>query len=511
MNQSIRKVVVVGGGTAGWLTASLLAARHDSKLQITLIESPEIPSVGVGEGTWPTMRKTLKRIGLSEKEFLTVCDASFKQGSRFDGWVNGEADDSYLHPFAPLVNGSSHDIYNAWKGLSSNRSFAETVCPQTEVCVQGLAPKQKNAPEYAAALNYAYHLDAVKLAKLLTSHATTKLGVKHIRDHVTQVIGEKDNDIAALRTREHGDVEGDFFIDCTGLKSVLLGQHYGIVFVDKSDVLFNDTALTVQIPYADDTTPIASQTISTAHDNGWIWDIGLQSRRGIGCVYSSLHCTDEIARSALDDYIKTSATRVDLDEISVRKISFPSGYREKFWHRNCVAIGLSAGFLEPLEASALVLVELSAELLAENFPSDRSVMDILAKRFNEVFVYRWERIIDFLKLHYVLSKRPQAYWQGHRSVDSIPEHLQELLTLWNQQPPSPDDFSALDEVFPAASYLYVLYGMGFETSQKNTLKSLNKDEVIKQLQMVEQQIRTLTAVLPGNRSLLTNYKKQYNV
>ncbi len=510
MSQAIKNVVIVGGGTAGWLTASLLAARHDTSIQVTIIESPEVSSVGVGEGTWPTMRKTLKLIGLSEKEFLTTCDASFKQGSRFDGWVTGDSDDSYQHPFASLINGASHDIYNVWKEFSSDRTFADTVCAQTEVCAQGLAPKQKNAPEYAAALNYAYHLDAVKLAKLLTSHATTKLGVRHISDHVMQVIGEKDEDISALRTREHGNIQGDLFIDCTGLNSLLLGKHYEIGFVDKSDVLFNDTALTVQVPYADDTVPIASETISTAHDNGWIWDIALPTRRGIGCVYSSRHCSDEKARSALETYLKASGSLLELDDLSVRKISFPSGYREKFWHRNCIAIGLSAGFLEPLEASALVLVELSAELLVENFPSDRSVMDILAKRFNESFIYRWERIIDFLKLHYVLSKRPQAYWQDHRSDMSIPERLQDLLALWKQQPPSRDDFLALDEVFPAASYLYVLYGMGFETRQKNSLKFLNKDEVIKQLQMVQQKVRTLTAVMPSNRALLTNLKKQYN-
>ena len=509
MSQAIKNVVIVGGGTAGWLTGSLLAARHDSNIQVTVIESPEVSSVGVGEGTWPTMRKTLKLIGLSEKEFLTTCDASFKQGSRFEGWVTGDSGDSYQHPFAPLISGASHDIYNVWKEFSGGKTFADTVCPQTEVCTQGLAPKQKNAPEYAAALNYAYHLDAVKLAKLLTSHATTKLGIRHIRDHVTQVIGEKDEDISALRTREHGDIEGDLFIDCTGLNSLLLAKHYDIDFVDKSDVLFNDTALTVQVPYVDDTVPIASQTISTAHDNGWIWDIALPTRRGIGCVYSSRHCSDEKANSVLESYIASDSTLVQ-HEFSVRKISFPSGYREKFWHRNCIAIGLSAGFLEPLEASALVLVELSAELLVENFPSDRSVMDIVAKRFNESFTYRWERIIDFLKLHYVLSKRPQAYWQDHRSDTSIPKRLQDLLVLWKQQPPSRDDFLALDEVFPAASYLYVLYGMGFETNQKNSLKFLNKNEVLKQLKMVQQNVRTLTAVMPSNRALLTNLKKQYN-
>ena len=439
-----------------------------------------------------------------------TCDASFKQGSRFDGWVTGEPDDSYLHPFAALPNGPSHDIYRAWKELTPHRSFASAMCSQTDVCAQGLAPKQKNASGYAAALNYAYHLDAAKLAKLLTAHATDKLGVRHIRDHVTGVVGNKSEDIGAVSTRNHGEITGDLFIDCTGHRSILLGQHYGIGFVDKSDILFNDRALTIQLPYADESAPIASQTISTAHDNGWIWDIGLPTRRGIGCVYSSRHCSDAEARTVLEAYVRKTDPSIDLDDLGVRKLSFPSGYREKFWHKNCVAIGLSAGFLEPLEASALVLVELSAELLVENFPVDGSIMEILAKRFNTLFTYRWERIVDFLKLHYVLSERNQTYWQDHCKEESIPQRLQELLRLWKYQPPSPDDFSQLDEVFPAASYLYVLYGMGYDTRITGTHKALNKDEIAKQMQIAEQMTKKFTAILPSNRSLLNSLKTKFN-
>ena len=510
MNQTIRKVVVVGGGTAGWLVASLLAARHDTSVQVTLIESPEVPTVGVGEGTWPTMRKTLKRIGISEKEFLTTCDASFKQGSRFDGWVNGESDDSYLHPFASLIKGSTHDVYAAWKNNATEKSFAQTMCPQAEVCAQSLAPKQKNAPDFAAALNYGYHLDAVKLAKLLSTHATDKLGVKHIRDHVTEVVGKKDEDIAGVITKQHGEIKGDLFIDCTGHASILLGRHYGVEFIDKSNILFNDRALTTHVPLETPDDPIASQTISTAHAAGWIWDIGLPSRRGLGCVYSSKHFSDDQAEATFENHIKSISSVKSLDELNVRKLSFPSGHRATFWHRNCIAIGLSAGFLEPLEASAIVLVELSVEALVENFPVNRSVMDIFAKRFNKLFLYRWERIIDFLKLHYVLSKRTQAYWQDHRSDESIPDRLKELLEIWKHQPPDMDDFLHIDEVFPAASYLYVLYGMGYETSSTHSLKPLGMDEVFKQMQLVQQQVRAFTAVLPTNRSLLASLKTLYN-
>jgi 2-polyprenyl-6-methoxyphenol hydroxylase-like FAD-dependent oxidoreductase len=160
--------VIVGGGTAGWLAACLIAARADpaapAPLDVTLIESPDIPTIGVGEGTWPTMRRTLERIGIAESEFLLACDAAFKQGSRFDGWRTGEAGDFYYHPFTAPVDASPRDLVRGWQREGGGRSFAETVCAQPRVCALDLAPRQRAMPDYAGALNYAYHLDAARLA-----------------------------------------------------------------------------------------------------------------------------------------------------------------------------------------------------------------------------------------------------------------------------------------------------------------------------------------------------------
>lgn len=509
MSKRIKNIVIVGGGSAGWITASLLAARHrvgqphgsEKGLSITLIESPDIPSIGVGEGTWPTMRGTLQRIGLCEKDFLVECEASFKQGSRFDGWLTGEPEDSYLHPFDIALTASSNDIYALWKETKSSQSFDQSVSSQAEVCSANLAPKQVGMPDYAYALNYAYHLDATKLGKILTDHATKYLGVKHIQDHVSDVVGAQGEDIQAVVTRHHGEIEGDLFVDCTGLASILLGGHYGIELEDKSSVLFNNKAITTHVPLAHDQ-PIASQTISTAHDNGWVWDIALPTRRGLGCVYSSKHCNSNEALSVLKAYIKSTSQYVDVEDLVFRDLSFPTGYRKEFWHKNCLAIGLSAGFIEPLEASALVLVELSVGFLSENFPTNRSIMTILSKRFNQTFTYRWERIVDFLKLHYVLSQRNSKYWQDQRSEETIPERLRELLTLWKQQAPGQSDFNHSDEIFPAASYQYVLYGMGFETELDSTLKLSNKNEAVKQMQLVERNVRKYIAGLPSNRAYL---------
>ncbi|MCV2356440.1 tryptophan 7-halogenase [Paucibacter sp. B2R-40] len=467
MTQAVRRIVVLGGGSAGWLTAALLAAEHGGldagKLQISLIESPDAPAIGVGEGTWPSMRETLQRIGLRELDLLRDCDAAFKQGSRFDGWVNGLKTDHYYHPFSLPQGHGEADVVGAWLRAGADQGFAECVSPQPHVCNASLAPKQVTTPEFGGAINYGYHFDAVKMGLLLRKHATEKLGVRHVADEVTQVLAHENGDIAALRTRSHGDIEGDLFIDCSGLKSLLIGQHYGVPLRSQQHVLFNDSALALQVPYTDQYGPLASVTIATAHSQGWTWDIGLPSRRGVGLVYSSAHTSVEAAEQGLRQHIERSGGPAAADLATPRHIPFTPGYRERFWQRNCVAVGLSSGFIEPLEASALALVELSAAMIRDELPANRADMDIVAKRFNDAFSYRWARIIDFLKLHYALNQRDDSdYWREHRQADSMPEGLGELLQLWRHRAPLRSDLFRVDEVFPAASYQYVLYGMGFK-------------------------------------------------
>lgn len=500
----MRRIVVLGGGSAGWLTAATLAAELGGEspdaLQITLIESPDVPSIGVGEGTWPTMRATLHRIGLSEVDLVRECDAAFKQGSRFDGWLHGGEGDRYYHPFT-LPHGSGDvDLAGAWLQGDRDMAFAASVGPQPHLCDAHLAPKQTTTPDFGGVMNYGYHFDAVKLGHLLQRHARTKLGVRHLVDHFTAVRSHENGDIAALATREHGDVEGDLFIDCSGLASLLLGQHYGVRFRCEKGVLFNDSALAIQVPHADAKAPLASVTISTAHAEGWTWDIGLPARRGIGLVYSSSHTGDTDAERALLAYLQRNG--LALADAVPRRLRFSPGYREQFWHRNCVAVGLAAGFIEPLEASALALVELSAAFIRDEMPASRGDMDLVARRFNEAFTYRWSRIIDFLKLHYALSRRDDAdYWREHRGLASQPESLRELLQLWAHRAPSRNDFYRLEEVFPAASYQYVLYGMQF----KPAVRALRADRLAAAqscMKDVATMTRRLLGGLPRHRELI---------
>jgi hypothetical protein len=216
-------------------------------------------------------------------------------------------------------------------------------------------------------------------------------------------------------------------------------------------------------------------------------------------VYSSRHTDHDTAVATLRDYIGPR-----MRDLSIRRIPIHSGHRRTFWRNNCVAVGLSAGFLEPLEASAIVLVELSAEMISEQLPPCREVMDILAKRFNQTFTYRWDRIIDFLKLHYMLSQRTDdAFWRDNRDPASIPASLEEQLELWRYCPPGNHDFTSNNEVFPAASYQYVLYGMGFRTDIRFVAHTLTQQEQAReQFQQNDRAIRQALATLPKHRELL---------
>jgi len=502
MVRPVQNIVIVGGGTSGWLTAGVIAARHQGRMKsgftVTLVESPDIKIIGVGEGTWPTLRTTLEKMGVSETDLFRHCDAAFKQGARFARWTTGAADDGYYHPLMLPQGFHQVNMVPHWLEKDGGQSFCDAVTPQGALCDDGLAPKTITTPEYQGLANYAYHLDAGKFAPFLQKHCTEKLGVRHVLADVQRVNQNENGDISSLALKQGGVVAGDLFVDCTGFASLLLGKTLGVGFKDCSDVLFCDTAMAVQVPYETPADPMASHTISTAHSAGWTWDIGLPTRRGVGYVYSSRHISDEAAAEELMAYIGPRGKG-----LSPRKIPIRSGYRETFWKNNCVAVGLAAGFLEPLESSAIVLVELSAKLIAEQMPANREVMDIVAKRFNDVTHYRWGRIIDFLKLHYVLTRRPEKFWQDNIDPATVPDRLKNLLQLWKYQPPwFFDEFDRLEEVFPAASYQYVLYGMGFRTevdpNDNEFTQSLADQCKHENIAMT----RKMRAQLPKNRELV---------
>ncbi len=501
--KEIRNIVIVGGGTAGWLTAGVIAARHQARrphgFTVTLVESPNVPIIGVGEGTWPTLRATLRAMGVSETEFFRQCDASFKQGARFNRWTTGAVDDGYYHPLMLPQNFGQVNLASHWLADGEGETFCDAVTPQGRLCDAGLGPKTMATAEYDGLANYAYHLDAGKFSTFLQRHCCDVLGVRHVLADVTTVHKAEDGDISRLDTQQGTTIEGDLFVDCTGFRSLLLGEAMGVPFKSCTDTLFCDTALAIQVPYDRPDDPVACHTISTAQSAGWIWDIGLPTRRGVGHVFSSSHISADEAERELRAYLGDAGK-----DLPVRQIGITAGHRERFWAGNCVAVGLAAGFLEPLEASAIVLIELSAKLIAEQMPACREVMDVVARRFNETTAYRWGRIIDFLKLHYALTQRTDSdFWRDNARPETIPDRLHALMELWRYQVPwMHEEFDRVEEVFPSASYQYVLYGMGARTALMPGTLEGDRQQAIRARRENHVQTQRLLGGLPRHRELL---------
>ena len=286
MEKNIRHILVVGGGTAGWLSASLLArhlnSKFDQAVQVSLVESPTIPVLGVGEGTWPTMRATLQTLGIDEGDFMRECHATFKQGSEFVNWASTPkpgGKNGYYHPFSAVFH-SAYDFNLApyWllkKKQQASAGYDMATATQAHICNQGLAPKKITTASYAAIQNYSYHLDADKFATFLHEQAVNNLGVNYISANVTDVNLDEQGYIESVDTDSAGRLVADFFVDCSGARGLLIEDAMGIGWKPMKSVIFNNAALAMQVPYPAKDTPIATHTIATAQESGWTWDIGL--------------------------------------------------------------------------------------------------------------------------------------------------------------------------------------------------------------------------------------------
>lgn len=512
-NNSVKQILIVGGGTAGWLTAAFLARQLASNraygVQIRLVESPEIGIIGVGEGSFPSIRGTLAAIGIDEARFVRECHATFKQGIRFDHWlhtpgtnaIHSPQQQHYFHPFnQPSQRNGTPELLPYWLyGVAGKElPFAQAVSMQKRIADASRAPKRSSDADFMGPMNYAYHFDAALFAKLLATQAKG-LGVHHLLGNVQEVQLRDDGAIAAVHTGEHGALRADLYIDCTGFRARLIGQALDSEFHSVSDTLFVDRALAVQVPYPRNDSPIPSYTISTAQEAGWIWDIGLQERRGVGYVYSSRHTDQASAEQVLRHYLGAQG-----QDLQPRLLELKLGYRPRPWIKNCVAIGLSGGFLEPLEASGIGLVETAAYLLAYLFPY-HGEFEVSAQHFNQQMAQRYERIVDFIKLHYCISqRRDHRFWIDNTDEASIPQSLRDKLSLWRHRPPHRLDFVTDLEMYPPSSWQYVLYGMHYPTQIHPSMLDASK------LVLVEQEFAAIAAMsqratqdLPDHRAYLS--------
>ena len=439
-----KRVLIVGGGSAGWMTAAYLDAvlNRDGRkrAQISLIESPDVPRIGVGEATIPSINHILAAIGIDELEFLKRVDGTYKQAIKYVNWLDGKGE-SYYHAFGRYRTSPVDSTSLDW--LMSDRSlpFSETISAQPVLCDACLAPKMMGQWDFGAPLTYAFHMNALKFADYLCEIATSR-GVQHHVDHVIDIEMADNGDIAAVNTKSGARIEADIFIDCTGFAGLLIEKKLGVEWVDCSQWLLCDRALAIQVPYEHHYPGyVRPNTLATAVSAGWIWEIPLQNRRAWGYVHSGDFIDLDDAEKELRTHIGPLA-----DNFEARHVPFKVGYRAKSWVRNCIAIGLSAGFIEPLESTGLYLSDLAAVMLTEYFP-DRGDRDALAFRYNRIIANRFHEILDFVNMHYSLTRRrDNEFWREVGKPERMTERLRVKLDFWRNKPPSPTDFE--DQWFP---------------------------------------------------------------
>jgi len=512
----MKNIIIVGGGTSGWLTAAYLAAKigHTTTNQVkfTLIESSDVPTIGVGEATTPSIRATLADIGFNEFDFMKMSDATFKHGILFKNWTHSpqqNKDDEYFHPFERPLRAGTDGMESYWlRGIDPlNRPFQDAISIQHQVARAGLAPKTSEDLPYDAPLPYAYHLDAGKLATALKQAAKTR-GVEHIVDTITEVTLANSGNIQALTLASGQVVNGDLFIDCSGFARLLINKFDQDDFQDLSPVLFCNSAVTMQVPYKAGE-QIKPYTTATAVKNGWIWDIGLTNRRGVGYVYSNDYCSTADAEVELKEYLS-----LDEYETPPRHLTFKVGYKKQQWIKNCIAVGLSSGFIEPLESTGIHLVEQSVWALASLIPRYFN-QSPSQETYNTMMTEHYQHAANFVKYHYLLTKRTDSeFWRNNADPKSWTPWLQEKVAIWQNSFPDIYDLQNLHTIFDHASYQYVYFGMEGKPALGDIggRREAFAERIFKR---VEDGINNAKQRLPSHNSLLkqihqTEPKSQHN-
>ena len=419
------RILIVGGGTAGWMTASLMAhAWRDRAVEIRLLESSDIGIIGVGEGSTPKMHKFFDRLGVDEREWMPACNATYKCGIRFPEWSTRKGYRSYYHPFFSISDDPTVRAFA--ENVAVRRDNYDVHAHPDAFFVSSYLAKQKRAPkpepglEYAT--EYAYHFDSGLIGEFLKRRSLA-LGVQHTVDTVTGVKQHENGEIAGVETKDSGLVTADFFVDCTGFASLLTSKTLGVPFHSYGDVLFNDRAVALPTSHGDG--GLASQTISTAMKAGWAWKIPLTNRYGNGYVYSSRHIDADTAERELRDAIGLHDETVEARHLKMRV-----GRTDSSWNRNTLAVGLSQGFIEPLEATALMIVQDTIENFIDRF-EQAEFTDRYRAEFNSKINLIFDSIKDYIFMHYKLNSRNDTeYWVENRENENMSESVRQILDVW---------------------------------------------------------------------------------
>ncbi len=457
---NIKNIIIVGGGSAGWMAATYLNKKlmpEISGIDIKLIESPDIETIGVGEATVPTIRDFFAAIEVPEKELLVRTNGTIKSAIRFVDWYE-KGDGGYYHPFEAPLFGDGIDIASHWvseklKGRPVDK-FAHAVGLLPTLSEAQRVSKTPDTKDYEAPLLYAYHLDAVLMAGYLREVAL-KRGVTRVEDTVTDIRLNDKGEIAALKCEKTGEHQADFFIDCTGFAAILIEKTLNEKFVSFADELLCNRAVAMQTEYTKQDGFPPPYTTATAKTSGWIWEIGLAGRKGNGYVYSDRFISPDEAEQEFRSHLGKQA-----EGKTARHLRMRVGRRENFWAKNCLAIGLSGGFVEPLESTGLQFIEVGLRLFVEYFPSKENY-EPLRRRYNQSMVGKFADVKDFIVMHYCLTQREDTEFWRHAKHDlKISDSLKEQLEIWRQKIPTHDDLKEVG-LFGAPNYTYILAGMHY--------------------------------------------------
>jgi tryptophan 6-halogenase len=470
------RVVILGGGSAGWMTAAYLSKALEHGVEISVIESENIGTIGVGEATFSTVQLFFSFLGLKERDWMPHCNASYKVGIKFVDW-NAERRHFY-HPFQRFDIVQGRSIAEWWLKLKRGSAPFDYACfTIPKFCDARKAPRYMDGhvfdskvdgvltsdhPDQPLLLDdlqiqypYAYHFDASLVAKFMMGYAC-KRGVTQIQDDVTDVHRAENGDIASLQTKAHGKVAADLFVDCTGFRGLLINKVLEEPFISFSESLLCDRAVALRVPSDPKTEGINPYTSATALSSGWVWNIPLFHRVGTGYVYSSAFLTAEEAEREFRAHLGKRAEGCTASHIKMR-----IGRNRNSWVRNVVAIGLSSGFVEPLESTGIFFIQHGIEQLVSHFP--RKVRDEQnIKSYNAAIADCIDGVREFLTLHYVASSRNDTpFWKATKTDIMVPDALAERMALWKTTLPTNRTINQRYHGFEAYSYCVMLLGLGW--------------------------------------------------
>ena len=457
---AVEKIVIVGGGTSGWLTAAFLSnicgPKSATRFDITLVEAKDIGIIGVGEATIPTLRNTIPKTGIAERVFFRECNASFKLGIKFVDWHYAPEErpgDTFWNPFGVLPTAWSVPAMDFWLAQHADESpehFTDLFTVHTQLAREMKCAKAPESGDFEGLVSYAYHMDTRLFGRLLREKSMAR-GVQRIEDKVTDVVLDERGWIEKIQLAEHGELSADLYIDCTGFRALLLQQAMGERFNSFEKSLLCDSAIAISKPWPEDLGGLRPYTTATAHRAGWSWNIPLQSREACGYVYSAKHVTPDEAETEFRKFIGD-----EKGENPALHIKMKTGRVDNFWVNNCIAIGLSGGFIEPLESTGIYMVEAGLYELEQYFPN-KDMSQAHRDLYNRHMRFTYDQTKDFIVYHYCMTEREDtAFWRDNKYGLEKPEELQALLRLWESKVPSVTDFTPL--VFSQDHYSFLMVG-----------------------------------------------------